>query len=77
MSKILVNREFTSTDHNPNCNGDKRGLLVTTDGINVRMVVSGMQGSGLNTRMVTLSDATVPMDMWDAHKDLILSGLEK
>ena len=75
MENIIITREFTSDDRNPNVNGNQRVLHVTSNGDKVRMIVSGVQGSGLNTRIVTLSDVTIDRATWDEHEAIILASL--
>jgi len=73
----LVVKEFTSNDRNPNVNGGARVLSVTQDAPSgpVRMTISGLVGTGLNTRLQTISDETVPEAVWLAYRDVLLASI--
>lgn len=73
---ILVQKEFKSDDRNPNVNGNGRLLTVTRTNNDVRIRISGVQGHGLNTRSVDLSDVTMDIEEWLQFKDVILASAE-
>lgn len=77
MANEILTFEFESNNKNPNANGSKRVFSAEIGSVVVRMVVKGVQGSGLNTSLVTLSDVTVPRPTWDLHKDVILAPMKK
>jgi hypothetical protein len=77
MANEILIFEFESNDRNPNTNGSKRVFSAEIGSVVVRMIVKGVQGSGLNTGLVVLSDVTVPRPMWDSHKEVILAPMKK
>lgn len=75
IMKKLYQTEFKSTLRNPNVNGDGRLLTVLElDDGRVRIIITGLEGIGFNSRPLAISDVIIEREVWEKHKEIVIES---